>query len=837
MSLSSSNPLLSTSLSKSDPEVDNIIKLETKRQLESIVLIPSENFTSQAVLNALGSPMQNKYSEGYPGDRYYGGTIYVDQMELLCQKRALDLYGLNHEEWGVNVQPLSGSPANFYVYTALMKPHEKLMGLDLPDGGHLSHGYSTAFKNVSAVSSYFSSVPYRTDPKTNLINYDELEVLSKHVMPKIIVAGTSSYPRLLDYSRFFKIAKNLGSYLMADMSHISGLVAAGVVPSPFEYADIVTTTTHKSLRGPRGAMIFFRKKIKKSDKNGNEVFYNPENDINFSIFPGHQGGPHNHTISALAVALKQAKTPEFKEYQKQVLKNSKAMSDKFIDLGYDLVTGGTDTHLILIDLRRKGIDGFRVEKVLESNAIPSDKLPFVPSGLRLGSPAMTTRGLKENDFLKIVDFVDRAIKITIDIQKISQSKTLSQFKEYLGTGQSITELRDLKNEVIDWAHYHNVYDDFCFEKFSDQDNASFDSIQESLTSLVKKLKWKIADKDRDKEELFSDYENLQQKYNTLLLSYESLQASSSKQLADMKEKLSFLSYEMNRNMNYLYEELEIKTLRLNEVKQKLEKFKNANRIANEHIESLKIEFNREKSHWEEEKIRLTLSKNYLKKSKILKELKLLYEYFENIKLESLETKEISPVTTSSINIKNDGTIASSFDNFFPSQTLAAELGLCSDKDKNFDSEIFISIGFLDINNSSVFSKTYTSDHQLDKISPTLKESILKPCSENVVYPSTNINASIASSTKIVKEKVSQLTLSTQTLLTKKTSMLNIIQICTDDSLNSKNTHLFESKNYLLKNKNRCVSTATYFSKYQDSRISPPLPIPIRKASLIFKSMS
>ncbi|EMR09725.1 hypothetical protein PNEG_01910 [Pneumocystis murina B123] len=458
MSLSSNNSLLSTPLSKSDPEVDNLIKLETKRQLESIVLIPSENFTSQAVLNALGSPMQNKYSEGYPGDRYYGGTMYIDQMELLCQKRALDLYGLNHEEWGVNVQPLSGSPANFYVYTALMKPHEKLMGLDLPDGGHISHGYSTTFKNISAVSSYFSSVPYKTNPKTNIIDYDELEVLSKRVMPKIIIAGTSSYPRLLDYSRFSKIAKNVGSFLMADMSHISGLVAAGVVPSPFDYADIVTTTTHKSLRGPRGAMIFFRKKIKKLDKNGNEVLYNPENHINCSIFPGHQGGPHNHTISALTVALKQAKTPEFKEYQKQVLKNSKAMSDRFIELGYELVTGGTDTHLILIDLTKKGIDGARVEKVLElanisanKNAIPSDKSPFTPSGLRLGSPAMTTRGLKENDFLKIVDFVDRAIKITINIQKICQSKKLIHFKEYLGTGENITELHDLKNEIIDWV--------------------------------------------------------------------------------------------------------------------------------------------------------------------------------------------------------------------------------------------------------------------------------------------------------------------------------------------------------------------------------------------------
>ncbi|EMR09724.1 hypothetical protein PNEG_01909 [Pneumocystis murina B123] len=393
------------------------------------------------------------------------------------------------------------------------------------------------------------------------------------------------------------------------------------------------------------------------------------------------------------------------------------------------------------------------------------------------------------------------------------------------------------------AHNHNIYDNFYFSELSDEDNVSSENIQESLTSLVKKLKWKIANKDRDKEKLFSDYENLQQKYNTLLLSYESLQVSSSKQLADMKAKLLSLSSEMNRNMNSLYEELEIKTLHLNEVKQKLEKFKKANRIANEHIESLQIEFNRERSRWEEEKIKLSLSlsKNSLKKNEILEEFMLLHKYFENIKLESLETKENSSVgAASSINIKNDGIIASSFDNFFPGQSLATELGLCSDKDKNSNSEAFISIDFLDINNSSVFSKTYTSDCQVDKISLPLKESILKPSSEDVIYSPTNINTSITSSTKIIEEKVSQLTLSTQTLPTKKTSMLNMIQICTNYSLNFKNPHLFESeksKNYLLKNKKPCVSTATYFYKHQNSRISPPLPIPIRKASLIFKSMS
>lgn len=248
---------------------------------------------------------------------------------------------------------LSGSPANLHVYYALMKPHDRLMGLDLPSGGHLSHGYATPTKSISAVSTYFDNLPYRVDPRTGLVDYDELEKLSGLFRPKVIVAGTSAYSRKLDYARFRAIADACGAYLMADMAHISGLVAASVLPSPFEHADVVTTTTHKSLRGPRGAMIFYRKGVRRVDKKGREILYDLEGPINFSVFPGHQGGPHNHTITALAVALGQAMRPEFKAYQAQVLANARAMSDAFLARGYDVVSGGTDNHLILVDLTRK----------------------------------------------------------------------------------------------------------------------------------------------------------------------------------------------------------------------------------------------------------------------------------------------------------------------------------------------------------------------------------------------------------------------------------------------------------------------------------------------------
>ncbi|KAJ2877714.1 Serine hydroxymethyltransferase, cytosolic, partial [Coemansia asiatica] len=346
----SSKSVLNTPLSEADPEMFKIIELEKARQREGICLIPSENFTSRAVMDALGSVMQNKYSEGYPGARYYGGNEYIDQSESLCQKRALETFHLDESKWGVNVQSLSGAPANLYVYGALLKPHDRLMGLDLPHGGHLSHGFQTPTKRVSYSSVYFETLPYQCDEKTGIIDYDALEKSAKLFRPKIIVAGASAYARTIDYARMRQIADSIGAYLMADMAHISGLVAAGVLESPFEYADIVTTTTHKSLRGPRGAMIFFRKGVRSVNKKGVEVMYDLEKPINQSVFPGHQGGPHNHTISALAVALKQAQSPEFRAYQQQVLDNAQAFARGFSSRDYSLVTGGTDTHLLLVNL-------------------------------------------------------------------------------------------------------------------------------------------------------------------------------------------------------------------------------------------------------------------------------------------------------------------------------------------------------------------------------------------------------------------------------------------------------------------------------------------------------
>lgn len=346
------------------------------------------------------------------------------------------------------------------------------MGLDLPHGGHLSHGYQTPTKKISAISKYFETFPYRLNEKTGLIDYDKLEENAILYRPKIIIAGTSAYSRLIDYERMRKIANNVGAYLLSDMAHISGLVAGGVIPSPFPYSDVVTTTTHKSLRGPRGAMIFFRKGVRSVDKKGNETLYNLEDPINGSVFPGHQGGPHNHTITALAVALQQAQSPEFKDYQKQVLVNAKSLAARLGDskqsggLGYNIVSGGTDNHLVLVDLKDRAIDGARVERILElvgvaanKNTVPGDKSAMKPGGLRMGSPAMTTRGLKEDDFKRVADVVHRAVEITKDVDAKSKEKaesegkktvTIRGFNDFVGDGQSFTEIVRLRSEVEDW---------------------------------------------------------------------------------------------------------------------------------------------------------------------------------------------------------------------------------------------------------------------------------------------------------------------------------------------------------------------------------------------------
>jgi len=318
LSTEEQNKLLAGRLQDVDPTVYEIVQNETRRQKQFVNLIPSENFTSQAVLDALGSIMQNKYSEGYPGARYYGGNEFIDESERLCQKRALQTFQLAESDWGVNVQPLSGSPANLYAYSAVLNSHDRIMGLDLPHGGHLSHGYQTPTKKISAISKYLETLPYRLDETTGLIDYDKLLELATLYRPKIIIAGTSAYSRLIDYPRMRQICNSVGAYLLSDMAHISGLVAGQAIPSPFPHSDIVTTTTHKSLRGPRGAMIFFRKGVRSTNaKTGKEEHYDLEGPINSSVFPGHQGGPHNHTITALAVALHQAQQPIFKDYQQQ----------------------------------------------------------------------------------------------------------------------------------------------------------------------------------------------------------------------------------------------------------------------------------------------------------------------------------------------------------------------------------------------------------------------------------------------------------------------------------------------------------------------------------------
>ena len=432
---------------------------EKLRQKQCINLIASENFTSQSVLDVLGSPMQNKYSEGYPGARYYGGNEHIDAAESLCQQRALEAFDLDPALWGVNVQPLSGSPANLYAYSAVCNAHDRIMGLDLPHGGHLSHGYQIPSKKISMISKYYETLPYRLDVNTGLIDYDNLEKLAEIYRPKVIVAGATAYSRLIDYPRMQAIAQKYGAYLLTDMAHISGMVAAGVIPSPFAHSDIVTTTTHKSLRGPRGAMIFFRKGVRSVNKKGVETPYDLENPINQSVFPGHQGGPHNHTITALAVALGQAKTPEFKEYQSQVLRNAKALSNKLQSLpGYEIVSGGTDNHLVLVDLKPKHIDGARVERVLElanvvtnKNTVPGDKSALKPGGLRLGSPAMTTRGMNEKDFERIAEVLERGVEIACKVDKKVGGTKVKDFLAGLGDGSEWKEIAELKNEVSQWA--------------------------------------------------------------------------------------------------------------------------------------------------------------------------------------------------------------------------------------------------------------------------------------------------------------------------------------------------------------------------------------------------
>lgn len=443
-------------LSTVDPELSSLLLREKERQYSGIELIASENFTSRAVMEVLGSSLTNKYSEGLPGDRYYGGNEVIDEIELLVQKRALECFGLDDTAWGVNVQPYSGSTANFALYTGVLQPHDRIMGLDLPSGGHLTHGFYTAKKKISATSVYFESLPYQVDRETGYIDYDKLEEMACLFRPKLLICGASAYPRDFDYVRLRDIADKAGAWLMCDMAHISGLVAAGEISSPFELCDFVSSTTHKSLRGPRQGLIFYRKgnKIGADGKPTGEL-YDWERKINQAVFPGCQGGPHNNNIGALGVALKEAMTPEFKLYIRQVKANAHVLGEELVTMGYKLVTGGTDNHLVLWDLRPNGLTGSKVQKLcdlvhitLNMNAVAGDKSALSPGGVRIGAPAMTSRGLVEEDFVRVAAFLDRAVKISIRIQKEVGKK----LKDFTAAAVKDDEVKVLKEEVVQFSN-------------------------------------------------------------------------------------------------------------------------------------------------------------------------------------------------------------------------------------------------------------------------------------------------------------------------------------------------------------------------------------------------
>jgi glycine hydroxymethyltransferase len=373
----------------SDREISELIKKEEQRQKGTFTLIPSENYASTAVRTAVGSVFANKYSEGQAGKRYYQGNRVVDDLERLCKHRALAVFGLNGKDWSVNVQALSGSPANLAVYNALISPGETIMAMYLPDGGHLSHGWQLPEKKITLVSKIWNISFYHVDPQSRVFDYGKIQRQAEKIRPKLLISGGTAYPREIDYRRMSEIARAAGARYLADVAHEAGLIAGGANASPFPYADIVTMTTHKTLRGPRGALIFSRKAISPA--------------IDQSVFPGLQGGPHNHTIAGIAVMLGEANRPEFRIYAARVVKNARLLARLFVQQGYDVVSGGTDKHLVLVDLRQSGISAWIAAWALEfaglivnRNTVPNDTgSSFYPSGLRLGTPAVTTRGFEE----------------------------------------------------------------------------------------------------------------------------------------------------------------------------------------------------------------------------------------------------------------------------------------------------------------------------------------------------------------------------------------------------------------------------------------------------------
>ncbi|MDR0697383.1 MAG: serine hydroxymethyltransferase [Christensenellaceae bacterium] len=416
--------MINKEIKKLDPELYEAIRLEIERQENNVELIASENFVSPAVLSVAGTPLTNKYAEGYPGRRYYGGCEFVDISERLAIERAKKLFGAEY----VNVQPHSGSSANFQVYYALLKPGDPVLGMNLSHGGHLTHG-----SKVSISGKYFNFTSYGVN-QSGYIDYDDVQRIANEVNPKMIVAGASAYPREIDFKKFKEIAQSVGAILMVDMAHIAGLVAAGLHQNPVEYADIVTTTTHKTLRGPRGGMILAKAEYAKL--------------LDKAVFPGTQGGPLMHIIAAKAIALLEAQTPEFISYQKQVVKNAHTMATRLIENGLSLFSGGTDNHLMLVDLRGTGVSGKELEKLLDDvnittnkNSIPFDEtaLPTNPNGLRLGTPAVTTRGMKEKEMKIIADCIVKTIKE----KEAAQEYVKAKIKE-------LTAAYPLYKDKIDW---------------------------------------------------------------------------------------------------------------------------------------------------------------------------------------------------------------------------------------------------------------------------------------------------------------------------------------------------------------------------------------------------
>lgn len=429
-------------LKKSDPKIYQLIALEEKRQSETLMMIPSENYTYPEVREAVGSILMQKYAEGQPGRRYYQGNEFVDQLENLCEERALKAFNLSKDKWAANVQPHSGCEANLAVYNAILEVGDKIMSMFLPDGGHLSHGWQMPNKKVTLVSKIFDVEFYHVDSKTRVFDYDKIAQQALKFKPKLIISGGTAYPREIDYKRLAKIAQKVGAYYLADIAHEAGLIAAGANKSPFPYADFVTMTTHKTLRGPRGAIIICRKELEKA--------------VDYSIIPGLQGGPHLHSIAGIAVSLHNIQSKSFKKYAWQVVKNAQALASAFLKKDLDVVSEGTDKHLVLIDLRKSATNGWVVAWALEvagiianRNTVPLETAsPFYPSGLRLGTPAITVRGMKEKEMRLIAGWIKQIIEY-VKPYKLPEDKNarMAFTKNFLKDIKKDKFLLELKKEV------------------------------------------------------------------------------------------------------------------------------------------------------------------------------------------------------------------------------------------------------------------------------------------------------------------------------------------------------------------------------------------------------